>query len=295
MKAASDKQRQAAIDSFWTGGGLRRFLHPPSPSLHSPILRGQVPTSITIKGAGRALARATKGLAKTQDGPGRLTATLETRQQLIAALTAAEQDDAQVLSTGSKPGYITDRQERIATWEQWLGEAAGATKQRCNHCASQELTLIPGLTTGGTWWCGGCSRVTTPVVNSSEYNAFPFPTEGIAKVPAGATLRGPITREDFDFHVDQLRRGKAPGPDEIPYELLATAPEAFKDTLLECLNEVLAGGRPPPPDWLGGLVRFLHKPGGDLLEPSSYRPVCLLNTTYKVLSAIVNYRLYLLC
>jgi hypothetical protein len=38
MEAASEKRRQAAIDSFWTGGGLRRFLHPPSPSLHSPII-----------------------------------------------------------------------------------------------------------------------------------------------------------------------------------------------------------------------------------------------------------------
>jgi hypothetical protein len=40
MEAASKKRRQAAIDSFWTGGGLRWFLHPPSPSLHSPILHG---------------------------------------------------------------------------------------------------------------------------------------------------------------------------------------------------------------------------------------------------------------
>jgi hypothetical protein len=63
-----------------------------------------------------------------------------------------------------------------------------------------------------------------------EYEALPFPTAGIAKVPAGETLRGPITREDFEWQIGQLRRGKAPGPDEVPYELLATAPEAFKDT-----------------------------------------------------------------
>jgi len=78
--ARTEKQRQAAIDSFWTGGGLRRFLHPPFPSLHSPMLRGQVPSSISIQGAGQALARATAGSAKTQDGPGRLTATLASRQ-----------------------------------------------------------------------------------------------------------------------------------------------------------------------------------------------------------------------
>jgi len=95
--------------------------------------------------------------------------------------------------------------------------------------------------------------------------------------------------------VEKLRKGGAPGPDEIPYELLTTAPAAFQDALLECINEILAGGQPPPPGWLGGLVRFLPKPGGDPLEPSSYRPVCLLNTCYKVLSAIVNDRLYRLC
>ena len=194
MEAASEKRRQAAIDNFWTGGGLRRFLHPPSPSLHSPILHGQVPSSVTIQGAGQALERATRGLVKPQDGPGRLTAALVSRKQLAATLTAAEQDGAQVLSMGSAPGYITDRQERIATWEHWLGAAAGASKQRCSHCSARELTMVPGLTGGGTWWCGACSRTTTPVVNRIEYEALPFPTAGIAKVPAGETLRGPITR-----------------------------------------------------------------------------------------------------
>lgn len=81
-----------------------------------------------------------------QDGPGRLTAALKSRQQLAATLTAAGQDGAQVLSMGSAPGYITDRQERMVTLEQLLGVAAGATKQRFSHCSLQELTMIPGLT-----------------------------------------------------------------------------------------------------------------------------------------------------
>ena len=34
----------------------------------------------------------------------------------------------------------------MALWEQWLGEAAAATKQRCGHYTSQTLKLIPGLT-----------------------------------------------------------------------------------------------------------------------------------------------------
>ena len=63
------------------------------------------------------------------------------------------------------------------------------------------------------------------------------------------------------------------------------------------MNAILANGQSQPIELLGGLVRFLHKPGGDPLEPSSYCPKCLFNTTYKVLSraAIVNDRLYCLC
>jgi len=105
MTATAEKRRQAAIDSFWTGGGLRRFLHPPSPSLHSPVLRGQVPTSISIQGAGRELARATAGRAKSQDGPGRLTAAVATRQQPLAAILTG----ARVLAIASQPSYITNR------------------------------------------------------------------------------------------------------------------------------------------------------------------------------------------
>jgi hypothetical protein len=138
-----------------------------------------VPSSITIQGAGQALKCATRGMVKPQDGPGRLTAALVSRKQLAATLTAAERDGAHVLSMGSAPGYFTDRQEWIATWEHWLGAAADASKQQCSHCSARELTMIPGITGGGTWWCGACSHATTPVVNRMEYEALPCPTVGI--------------------------------------------------------------------------------------------------------------------
>ena len=110
-----------------------------------------------------------------------------------------------------------------------------------------------------------------------------------------ATLRGPVSRKDFDWQLDKLSKEGAPGLDEVLYELLSTAPEDLKCALLDCLIAILTNAQPLLIDWLGGLVRFLHKPGGDLLEPGSYRPVCLLNTTYKVLAAIVTDRLYWLC
>ena len=40
---------------FWNGGGLRRFLHPPSPALHSAAFRGEVVTSLTSGSGGDAV------------------------------------------------------------------------------------------------------------------------------------------------------------------------------------------------------------------------------------------------
>ena len=133
------------------------------------------------------------------------------------------------------------------------------------------------------------------MVDRREYSSIPFNTDGVPRVPSGATLRGPIARQDLKHLLGKLANGRAAGPDEVPYELLKAAPEELFHSLHECINAILVEGRSPPADWLGGLVRFLPKPGGDPLEPMAYRPVCLLMTVYKILSAIVNDLLYRLC
>ena len=65
---------------------------------------------------------------------------------------------------------------------------------------------------------------------------------------------------------------------------------AVKRKLLDCINAILRGDSPPPPSWLGGLVRFLFKKG-DAMSLSCYRPICLLDTAYKILSVILTIRL----
>ncbi len=73
------------------------------------------------------------------------------------------------------------------------------------------------------------------------------------------------------------------------YEMLAEAPENQRAILLEGLNQLLAGRRIPD-DWKGGTIRLLSK-----REPAhvmeNMRPVTLLQTTYKLLSAVVAFRL----
>ena len=297
LKEATERRRQAAIDNFWSGGGLRWFLHPPSPSLHSAVMRGQVVTAVTIHGTEPALDCIQQGstfdISRVDSGG--LVASLQSSTQLSPLLQAAERVGARVTAFDTKTALVTDRRERIALWEQWLGEAAGATKQRCKYCRSQTLRRVPGLMGTGSWWCCACSRIVDPVIEVLDYADVPFPTAGIARIPAGTTLRGPVAREDLDYQLARLSNRSAPGPDELPNELLKTAPREFRQALLDSLNEILENGTSPPTDWLGGLVRFLPKPGGDPLAPGGYRPVCLQNTVYKLLSAVVNDRLYRLC
>jgi hypothetical protein len=75
------------------------------------------------------------------------------------------------------------------------------------------------------------------------------------------------------------------------FELLKILPERGKAIVLECINAILTKETVPPASWLGGMIRFLFKKG-DLLDASNYRPVCLQDCVYKLLSAILTDRLY---
>ena len=77
----------------------------------------------------------------------------------------------------------------------------------------------------------------------------------------------------------------------MPYELLKHSPPQLKKLVLECINAILLKETVPPASWLGGMIRFLFKKG-DLLDAENYRPVCLQDCTYKLLSAILTDRLY---
>ena len=147
-------------------------------------------------------------------------------------------------------------------------------------------------------WCTVCSAYVEPAVDPGEYTRMEFMPLGavFTQIPQDSTesLRGPISEEDLEFGLQQLPNGKAPDESGIPYELLKQAPDGMKKTIRVCLNQILEGRADPPRAWLGGLVRFLFKKG-DPMDIACYRPVCLLDTVYKVLSGILTDRLYRLC
>jgi hypothetical protein len=190
--------------------------------------------------------------------------------------------------------------EKMASLEYHLAEAALATKARCPLCLKTRV-LVPLSNYGNTrqivHWCKNCNETVDPVIKPEDYKEIPFPTSGVPKVPigSGATLRGHVTAEDLRWHMQHLGRRKAPGADGIPNEFLIDAPESLFTIILDCVNSLLAQDEkdriPVPKEWKDGLIHNLYK-GGSPTKHSNWRPVTLLRTIYKIYSAIITDRLY---
>ncbi|KRK05561.1 uncharacterized protein Dyak_GE27431 [Drosophila yakuba] len=99
----------------------------------------------------------------------------------------------------------------------------------------------------------------------------------------------PIADEQVElFTVDELQRAaktlkrrKAPGPDNIPAEVLTVIAENRPQILMDMYNECITSGKFPDTWKLQRLV-LISKGKGDPLTPSAYRPLCMLNTTGKL-------------
>ncbi|ETW85037.1 hypothetical protein HETIRDRAFT_27464, partial [Heterobasidion irregulare TC 32-1] len=121
---------------------------------------------------------------------------------------------------------------------------------------------------------------------------FPPPPEHTDIDPGGVYPRlvckfQPITRDTIRRNADWLSMYKAPGPDRIPNVVLVQC----MDTLIEFLFHLyraffaLDTYFGPWREFTTIVLRKLGKPRYDV--PKSYRPIALLNTTAKLLSAII--------
>lgn len=99
-----------------------------------------------------------------------------------------------------------------------------------------------------------------------------------------------ITENELKEALIKIRQKSAPGIDSIPNVAVKTAvernPNFFKDTFDSCLKEGSF-----PKQWKEQQLILLPKPGKPPGVPSSYRPICLLDTAGKLLERIIQNRL----
>ena len=126
-----------------------------------------------------------------------------------------------------------------------------------------------------TVWC----HVETPDMDSHTLH----PTADIS--------HSPFTESELDLALHRMRHKKAPGPDGIPVELWKLAPRHFRLSLLAHYNQIFALATAPP-DWGPAIVIMIYKgKKKDPKSPSSYRPISLVNTVYKIYAALLHNRI----
>jgi hypothetical protein len=87
-----------------------------------------------------------------------------------------------------------------------------------------------------------------------------------------------------------LKLGKAPGPNGIPNRALKHLPKPAVYFLVLIFNAVLCTHRFPPV-WTQARVISILKPGKDPAQPTSYRPISLLDTIGKLFEKILLIRI----
>lgn len=87
-----------------------------------------------------------------------------------------------------------------------------------------------------------------------------------------------------------LSTNKAPGPDGVPDITLKRIIEKTPDLLMDTLNRCLAQGFFPK-SWKEAKLVLLQNGNKPLELPSSYRPICLINTIGKLLERVIKKRL----
>lgn len=100
----------------------------------------------------------------------------------------------------------------------------------------------------------------------------------------------PITLEELMKACSGIGDSKAPGPDGIPNIALKTAVQARLDMFLDVYGSCLREGIFPE-NWKRQRLVLLPKGKKPPDDPSSYRPICMLDTAGKILERLIYNRL----
>ena len=89
----------------------------------------------------------------------------------------------------------------------------------------------------------------------------------------------------------RMKSRKAPGPDDIPAECWRFLPHPVKQLLLKHFNDCFLGGYAPEHWKLAKVVMLFKRGTKNSRSPSSYRPISLVNTIYKLYATLLQQRL----
>lgn len=99
----------------------------------------------------------------------------------------------------------------------------------------------------------------------------------------------PPTPEELKYIIKGLKTNKAAGPDGVVNELIRNGGDQLQKRIHNLIVKIWKEEKMPT-DWKEGLLLPIHKKG-DPTKCENYRGIMLLNTAYKILTAIIRKRL----
>ena len=99
-----------------------------------------------------------------------------------------------------------------------------------------------------------------------------------------------IQEYELDLAIRAVSKDKAPGQDDIPYEMIQNCPQTYRKHILNLYNNIWKNGELPTQFTHSIILPFL-KEGKDPNNPASYRPISLTSCLCKLLERILTDRL----
>jgi hypothetical protein len=137
-------------------------------------------------------------------------------------------------------------------------------------------------------------NIKTGDYSTSSNTRFPWVAEGMVLTTGATTLpRIPwlhsscADQAQFMRILRTLPQGRAPGPDNIPNEVLRLLPTDCALLIHDLFTIMWATGCTPD-DWKISKTTYIYKNKGDPAQLSSYRPITMANTIYKLWTAVIN-------
>jgi endonuclease/exonuclease/phosphatase family metal-dependent hydrolase len=190
----------------------------------------------------------------------------------------------------------------LSSVEAQLGDEGRSSRARCATCHSSHLCSLSSKEPAGTedrtivTYCHQCTTLTEIEIPPANCEAIKdWPEEvftGFRTLPQDPQfrLRGSITMDELKYTIRHLALNKAPGPiGQLPAEVWRQAPDSILHILLDTVNSALEGNALPD-HWKGGRISFLLKKMEPLLL-KNWRPITLLELSYKIYSVILTKRL----
>ncbi|GBM47760.1 Putative protein in type-1 retrotransposable element R1DM, partial [Araneus ventricosus] len=111
------------------------------------------------------------------------------------------------------------------------------------------------------------------------------------RIPPSSPVDPPFSHLEVKMAVGEIRSKKAPGPDGLYGDVIKAAFAINPNYLVDLFNCCLERGYFPK-RWRTARLVLFNKPKKDDMDPSAFRPICLLDALGKVLDKLVTKRLY---